>query len=93
MIERDYYNLPFLADRWGCSTHDLLHLGIQRRIQLCVNVFCMAISTGRTRLEGFHGAGQNAASFEDGGVDPDTDMPDGIYEVTPETLRSLRAIA
>ena len=51
MIERDFYRLPELAERWTCKVHDLLHLGIQNRAQVCVNIYRMASGSSRTRME------------------------------------------
>lgn len=42
MIERDYYPLSDLADRWACKVADILHLGAQDRAQVCVNVYGMS---------------------------------------------------
>ena len=51
MIERDFYPLSVLCERWGCTAHDLMHLGIQGRIQVCVNIYGMASGVRRTRIE------------------------------------------
>ncbi len=39
MIERDFYRLSVLAEMWRCSTADILHLGIQNRAMVCVNLY------------------------------------------------------
>ena len=51
MIDRDFYPLPMLAERWACTVHDLLHLGIQDRAQVCVNIYGMGGESSRTGIE------------------------------------------
>lgn len=51
MIERDFYPLPMLAERWGCTVHDILHLGIQDRAQVCVNIYGMTREISQTRMD------------------------------------------
>jgi hypothetical protein len=51
MIERIFYWLPELAERWECTVHDLLQLGMQDRAQVCVNIYGMADGISRTRIQ------------------------------------------
>lgn len=39
MIQREFYRLPALAERWACTVDDLLHLGANTRAQICVNIY------------------------------------------------------
>ena len=77
MIERDFYPLYMLAERWTCTVHDLLHLGIQGRVQVCANIYGMVTGISRTRMD---------TDFSE--MAPD-DMPDGVFELEHEDLRFL----
>ncbi len=44
MIEREYYRLSYLASKWSCDPDDLLHLGIQDKVQLCANMHRTSVS-------------------------------------------------
>jgi hypothetical protein len=105
MIERDYYRLPELSLRWGCTVHELLHLGIQGRAQVCVNVYGMASSSSRTRirteapepepnseaLTDVEGREAEAhdAAFERWKDCTTKDMPHGVFELEHDVLRFL----
>jgi hypothetical protein len=103
MIERDFYPLPMLAARWGCTAHDLLHLGGQDRAQVCVNIYGLATGTTRTRLHGDEDEAEDEPLTEQEQQEADAhdakvqrwmerttrDMPHGIFELTTETLRFL----
>lgn len=77
MIERDFYPLQMLAERWTCTVHDLLHLGIQGRAQVCANIYGMATGMRQTRLD-----------TDSSEVAPD-DMPHGVFELEHDDLRFL----
>ena len=102
MIDRIYYRVQELASRWGCSVDDLIHLGVTGQAQICVNVYGLVAGMSRTRLD-FSGRDYDAA-FNDQQRQEATahdaliehwmcrtteDMPDGVYELTHETLRLM----
>ncbi|WP_343626049.1 hypothetical protein [Roseateles puraquae] len=105
MIERDFYPLSMLAERWGCTVNDLLHLGIQDRAQVCVNIYGMASGVRRTRMETdapegatddepltaeeLSEAEAHNAAFERWLKRTTKDMPAGIYELSSEDCRLL----
>ena len=105
MIERVFYRLPELAERWACTVHDLLHLGIQDRAQICVNIYGMATSSSRTRMETEapeaepddepltdeerREAEARDAAFERWKARTTKDMPHGVFELRHDTLRFL----
>ena len=101
MIERDFYRLPELAERWACTTHDLLHLGIQDRAQVCVNIYGMATGTNRHKLdtrddlyvadsEEFNEAAEKLnASFAAWMARTTKEMPHGVFELGHDDLRFL----
>lgn len=76
MIERDYYRLQELAERWGCTVADLLHLGIQDRAQVCVNIYGMATGMSKTRM-------RTEDSWSDLGLD--------VESLTDEERRDVEA--
>lgn len=105
MIERDFYGLPELAERWACTVGDLLHLGIQDRAQVCVNIYGMASGVSRTRMDTeAHDASPedepltdkerreaevHDAAFERWKNRTTKDMPHGVFELRHDDLRSL----
>lgn len=105
MTERDFYRLPDLAARWGCTVDDLLHLGIQHRAQVCVNIYGMASGISRTRMETEapepepddapltdderREADAIEAAFERWQARTTKDMPHGVFELMHDTLRFL----
>jgi hypothetical protein len=94
MFERDFYPLPDLATRWGCSIGDLLHLGIQDRAQICVNIYGLASEQSRTRL---HNETEDARresaeigdAFEAWWKRTTLDMPAGIFELQSDAVRFI----
>jgi hypothetical protein len=105
MIERVFYRLPELAERWACTVHDLLHLGIQDRAQICVNIYGMASGSKRTRMETESPEVEAAdepltdeergeaeahdAAFERWKARTTKDMPHGVFELGHDELRFL----
>lgn len=105
MIERDFYPLPMLAERWACTVHDLLHLGILGRAQVCANIYGMAISMSRTRMhtdppevgpddiplteKEQREAEAQDAAFERWKNRTTKDMPHGVFELGHDDLRFL----
>lgn len=105
MIERDFYPLTMLAERWACTVHDLLHLGIQDRAQVCVNIYGMASGVSRTRIETEapeaapddeplteeerREAEAHDAAFERWKARTTKDMPHGVFELGHDDLRFL----
>jgi len=105
MIERDFYPLPMLAERWSCTIHDLLHLGIQDRAQVCVNIYGLASGVRRTRMETDfpdstlddelltdeerREAEACDAAFERWKNRTTKDMPHGVFELMSDDLRFL----
>lgn len=88
MIRRDFYPLADLAQRWGCTVNDLLHLGLQCRAQICVDVYRKtSIADGwiTRRRKGLHEGFSNDASTKD----YTSKNPPGILELKLETLRLL----
>lgn len=84
MIEREYYRLLELVQRWDCTLTDLLHLGMRGTAQICVN---------------YAGAGpvsdRDYEGFEDGG-EPDEEKPwsartlaPGLAQLSAWNLRAL----
>lgn len=51
MIQREFYPLPMLANLWGITFDDLLHLGISDCAQICVNVYGIPRQADRTRID------------------------------------------
>ena len=94
MIEREFYRLPELAQRWGCTVHDLLHLGIQDRAQICATIYGMAsVSSSRTCIENEGpwpalSEAKNAA-FERWKSRTTKDMPPGVYVLVGIDLREM----
>lgn len=105
MIERDFYPLTMLAERWACTVHDLLHLGIQDRAQVCVNIYGMASGVSRTRIETEapeaapddeplteeerREAEAHDAAFERWKNRTTKDMPHGVFELGSDDCRLL----
>lgn len=105
MIERDFYPLAALAERWGCTLNDLLHLGIQDRAQVCVNIYGLASGSSRTRMETEapeaapddepltdeerREAEAHDAAFERWKCRTTKDMPHGVFELGHDDLRFL----
>lgn len=105
MIERDFYPLPMLAERWTCTVHDLLHLGIQGRAQVCANIYGMAIGMSRTSMhtdppevvpddiplteKEQREAEAQDAAFERWKNRTTKDMPHGVFELGHDDLRFL----
>ena len=100
MLEKEFYQLSELADRWGCAVHDLLHLGIQDRAQICVNMYGMASGMSLTRMSDCQDSQldtepitdeekQDAAVYEKWKSRTTHDMSNGIFEISHETLRFL----
>jgi hypothetical protein len=104
MIVREFYQLPALAERWGCSVPDLLHLGVQDRLQICANIYGMAVGMHRTRIcfEDEEGglleqqseedrieAEEGGAAFEAWLARTTRNMPHGVFELHPESLRFM----
>ena len=89
MFDREFYPLPELAERWGCTVGDLLHLGIQYRAQVCVNIYGLASGMSKTRTQ-----------YETEDADPETEsqteqkrttrnMPHGVFELFSDDLRFI----
>lgn len=105
MIERDFYRLPELVERWGCKASDLLHLGLQNQAQVCVNIYGMQSGSSRTRLETEtpdvspdfepptdeekREVETHEADFERWKARTTRDMPSGVFELGHDTLRFL----
>ncbi len=105
MIERIFYRLPELAERWACSIGDLLHLGIQDRAQVCVNIYGMASGYSRTRMEAeaLETEPDEEPLSDEERCDADAldanlevwknrtakDMPPGVFELGQDDLRFL----
>lgn len=100
MIEKEFYQLSELANRWECTVHDLLHLGIQDSAQICVNIYGMASGMTLTRINDCQDSQlnieprtdeekQDAAVYEKWKSRTTRYMPSGIFEITPEILRLL----
>ena len=105
MIERNFYPLPILAERWTCTVHDLLHLGIQDRAQVCANIYGMASGMRRTRIDTDppeeapddmpltekeqREAKAQDAAFERWKNRTTKDMPHGVFELGHDDLRFL----
>lgn len=88
MIDREFYQLPVLAERWKCSVHDLLHLGIQDRLQICANIYGMAVGMCRNRICLEDGEESDAA-YQAWLARTTRNMPDGVFELHPESLRFM----
>jgi|LauGreDrversion4_1035100.scaffolds.fasta_scaffold157622_2 hypothetical protein len=78
MFEREFYPLSEVADRLGCAISDLLHLGIQCRAQICVNIYGMADGLRKIRMQ----------------IDPEEErpfhvMPVGIFMLSSEDIRCI----
>ena len=78
MFEREFYPLSEVANRLGCAISDLLHLGIQCRAQICVNIYGMADGFRKTRM-----------SVDPEEQRPDHVMPVGIFMLSPEDIRFI----
>lgn len=105
MIERDFYPLAELAGRWGCTVNDLLHLGMQGRAQVCVNIYGMATGMQKVRLETVspdaapddepltdrepREAEEHDAAYERSKARTTKDMPHGVFELEHDDLRFL----
>ncbi len=104
MIIREFYQLPALAERWGCSVHDLLHLGIQDRLQICANIYGMAVGMHRTRICLDDGEEEDLepqseeerleaeewdAAFQAWLARTTSNMPNGVFELHPESIRFM----
>ncbi len=105
MIEREFYPLTMLAKRWACTVNDLLHLGIQDRAQVCVNIYGIARGTRRTRMETEapeaapedepltdderREAEAHDAAFERWKNRTTKDMPHGLFELGSDDCRLL----
>jgi hypothetical protein len=76
LIEREFYPLDALAARWRCTSNDIVHLGGTGAAQVCANIYGLACGLDMQRI----------TSPDD---ELDDDMPDGVFELTPETLRIL----
>jgi len=82
MFEKEFYRLPELAKRWDCTVEDLLHLGITYRAQVCVNIYGIATDEQVKFIVRYIEIAPWASESAD-------DMPPGIYELSPNDLRSL----
>ena len=105
MFNREFYPLSELAAKWGCTLGDLLHLGIQDRAQICVNIYGLASGMRQTRLnedlvdpepavelqtaEERREAAEVDAAVAAGESRVAPNMPDGIFELQPEDVRSI----
>lgn len=105
MIEREFYRLTELAERWACTVHDLLHLGIQDRAQVCVNIYGMAKGLSKVSMETEapdaapddepltkkeqQEAEAHGAAFERWKNRTTKDMPHGVFELGHNELRFL----
>lgn len=103
MFEREFYPLSELAERWGCTVGDLLHLGIQDRAQICVNIYGLATGTSRTRMQDEaedvgqeiepqtederREAAEMDAAFEAWQKRTTRNMPHGIFELQSDAVR------
>lgn len=101
MFEREFYRLSELAARWDCSVSDLLHLGLQNRAHICVNI------PGRGRLSSLPFLPPGLSHFgKHAEINPPIAeelkerfaglyhpltyaMMNGIYKLEYETLRSI----
>lgn len=96
-IEREFYSLSALAAVWKCSVDDLIHLGIQDRAQICVNIYGADVDQVRTRqvleeatlteLKLDEVNPQDLASLERWRSRTTKEMPPGIYEIETDELR------
>lgn len=103
MVSRDFYPLKIVSERLGCSMHDILHLGIQGKAQICVNIYGMANGSSRERLFNDSDASYQLALTDeekDEALEHDLkhndwlnrttqDMPDGIFEIGVDDLRFI----
>lgn len=100
MINREFYQLPELADRWSCSIGDLLRLGAQDELQICVNIYGMASGLTRTRIcteddvesqseEDKLEATQMDAAFEAWHNRTTQNMPYGVFELDTDAIRFI----
>lgn len=101
MIEREFYLLSELADQWNCKLKDLIHLGIQDRLQICVNIYGMASGMQMTRLDpeedpnavegsaDYQTDAENVVVFDDWLKRSMQKMPDGIFEIGRDALRFI----
>ncbi len=100
MVERDYYRLTELAERWECTVHDLLHMGSRDRAQICANAYGMVKAKHMVRivdepeidesdLDDLDKEGAEAlrAEFDKWKARTTTDMPAGFYEIEIDDLR------
>ncbi len=105
MIVREFYPLMTLAERWGCTVSELLHLGIQGELQICVNIYGMASGQRRLRIclddtdsepgvepeseEEREESAQIAAAYDAWLSRTTRDMPFGIFELDYASLRFI----
>lgn len=105
MIARVFYRLSELAEQWQCTVHDLLHLAIQDRAQVCVNIYGMATGSKRTPMsteddepspddvplteEERREAEAHDAAIERWKARTTQDMPHGVFELGHVELRFL----
>lgn len=100
MLEKEFYYLSELTDRWGCTVHDLLHLGIKGRAQICLNIYGMASGMSLTRMSDCQDEQlntepitdeekQDTAAYKKWESRTTRDMPHGVFEISHETLHFL----
>lgn len=105
MFDREFYPLHELATRWHCSVGDLLHLGIQGRAQICVNIYGLASGITGERIEDGAEDGEQEfqpqtederreaaemnAAFEAWSKRTTRNMPPGIFELKPDAVRFI----
>lgn len=94
MLEREYYQLADLAERWACEVDDLLHLSARGQAQICANLHGM---TGGVRIcRPRNSAGPDdldLVEYSDVASPADTVnaeimyAPTGVYVLDGDTLR------
>ena len=99
MINRKFYQLSELAERWNCTVNDLLHLGTQDLAQICANIYGTATGMRRIRMNEYQNTQAVIEPITEDKIVADAlekwksrttyDMPHGIFELTHETLRFL----
>lgn len=83
MIDREFYRLSTLTTRWKCEVEDLIHMGIQDRAQICINIFGTSFVAKRKLCLTY-----DYPSLTERYHTTDVDMPPGIFEIGRDTLRS-----
>lgn len=100
VFDKEFYSLPQLARRWQCDVEDLLHLGGQDKVQICVNIYGLARGSNRERIDLPDDAEPeeppatpeeelDKAAYERWIARTTRNMPHGVFELGPETLRFL----